>query len=358
MAGKNHVELDWAVDQIQVGVRHRKDLGDIDALAASIGEYGLLAPLTITEQGVLICGRRRLEAIRLLGWKIVNVWVRVDLSEKLSGLMAEREDQVNVKPYTVTEMAALYEELKAEITADAARRQQASRFGGDEGDPADATSCHSLSDGAGNFPAPVNGRARDQAAGMVGGVSHKTMDKIVELRATAADATRSDDIRTRAADALKAVEAGEPVDPFFLAVRSRVRLDDLERIAADDSECDAAQDAARSGIILLRKLEATAAMTPADLDKAAQMTLARVKAARPSGKTGKPRPEPKPPAPVMRSAKWFTYTWKDLAGWTNHVDPNLIAASVADQDWDRFKNTITESVTFMNTVDRLRDNTT
>ena len=32
MSDKNHVELDWAVDAIMVGARHRKDLGDLQPL--------------------------------------------------------------------------------------------------------------------------------------------------------------------------------------------------------------------------------------------------------------------------------------------------------------------------------------
>ena len=64
---KNHVELDWAVEGITVGARHRKDLGDLDGLKASIAEHGLLQPLTVTDQGALICGARRLAAIKALG---------------------------------------------------------------------------------------------------------------------------------------------------------------------------------------------------------------------------------------------------------------------------------------------------
>ena len=33
-----HIELDWAVDAIVVGTRHRTDLGDIDALALAVDD--------------------------------------------------------------------------------------------------------------------------------------------------------------------------------------------------------------------------------------------------------------------------------------------------------------------------------
>ena len=66
------------IDQIQIGFRYRKDLGDLRALADSIAEVGLLHPVVVTPEGRLIAGQRRLEACRLLGWTEVPVTV-VDL---------------------------------------------------------------------------------------------------------------------------------------------------------------------------------------------------------------------------------------------------------------------------------------
>ena len=63
MSGDGRIELKRSVDSIVIGHRHRTDLGDLDALAASITRDGLLQPPTITPDGVLVCGRRRLAAI-------------------------------------------------------------------------------------------------------------------------------------------------------------------------------------------------------------------------------------------------------------------------------------------------------
>ncbi|MGV1005311.1 MAG: ParB N-terminal domain-containing protein, partial [Candidatus Nanopelagicales bacterium] len=82
------IQLDRTVDSILIGTRHRADLGDIDALAASIDRDGLLQPVTITIDGVLVCGARRLAAIKKLGWRTVNVWVRSGLSDRLGQLLA------------------------------------------------------------------------------------------------------------------------------------------------------------------------------------------------------------------------------------------------------------------------------
>ena len=44
---RGHIELDRRIDTIVVGVRHRKDMGDIDGLMRSIEEVGLLQPVHV-----------------------------------------------------------------------------------------------------------------------------------------------------------------------------------------------------------------------------------------------------------------------------------------------------------------------
>jgi ParB family chromosome partitioning protein len=51
-------------------------MGDIAALAASMKVLGLLHPIVVTPDGLLVCGERRLRAARLLGWKTIPVTVR------------------------------------------------------------------------------------------------------------------------------------------------------------------------------------------------------------------------------------------------------------------------------------------
>lgn len=56
------------IADIKIGERRREDLGDIAALAKSIRQYGLLAPPVLTDDGTLVAGQRRVEAMKLLGW--------------------------------------------------------------------------------------------------------------------------------------------------------------------------------------------------------------------------------------------------------------------------------------------------
>jgi ParB family transcriptional regulator, chromosome partitioning protein len=63
------------IAEIMIGDRHRHDMGDIEGLAASISDIGLLHPIVIRGDGLLLAGRRRLEACRLLGWDALPVSV-------------------------------------------------------------------------------------------------------------------------------------------------------------------------------------------------------------------------------------------------------------------------------------------
>jgi len=56
------------INQIRVGHRVRKDLGDLKGLAQSIEAVGLLHPIVVATGGKLIAGERRLKACRMLGW--------------------------------------------------------------------------------------------------------------------------------------------------------------------------------------------------------------------------------------------------------------------------------------------------
>ena len=52
------------ISEIKIGDRFRKDLGNLGPLMDSIKRHGLLHPVVITEDNQLICGRRRIAAIR------------------------------------------------------------------------------------------------------------------------------------------------------------------------------------------------------------------------------------------------------------------------------------------------------
>lgn len=73
------------VDEIQIREGRRElDADHVRELADSIRELGLLNPVTVDKENVLIAGLHRLEAVRLLGWPEVECTV-----SSLEGLQAE-----------------------------------------------------------------------------------------------------------------------------------------------------------------------------------------------------------------------------------------------------------------------------
>ena len=251
-----HIELERAVDSIWAGRRHREDYGDLDSLVASIMREGLLQPITITPDGMLICGARRLAAIRKLGWKTVNVWVRSGISTTLGQLLAEQDDNLLHKPLTRTEEATLYAELKALMAEDAAGRQEASRFTSKQENP--------RSNGAATVAAPQKGETRQQAALMVTGRNaYTSLERINELQQIAADLSQPDDVRERASHELDRIDAGGSITGAQQRIRAAQCLAELDTLAADPAQPAGIRDTAASGAARLRELEHTA--RPADL---------------------------------------------------------------------------------------------
>lgn len=311
-----HIELDRTVASIVVGNRHRTDLGDLTALAESIARDGLLQPLTITIDGVLVCGARRLAAIKLLGWRTVSVWVRSGISGRLGHLLAEQDDNVLHKDLTRTEATALYKELRALMAEDAGRRQAATRF---------STEHQPGADGAGKFPTPSEqagreqaGRAAEQAAAMIpGGASYKTFDKIDYIRQVADDPEVPAPLRAKAAAELERIDAGAPVHPGYERIRAVVEVEDEE-----------------------------------DLRAVAREAVARAQAAQDA---------PTPVAPTTGSvpARWpvraFVATWSELADWWTHYDAETLAAELAEEQIASFLATAEGTSGFADELRTARD---
>jgi ParB family transcriptional regulator, chromosome partitioning protein len=79
-----------ALDSIKIDHRFRREMGDVAALARSIEEIGLLHPIVVTPANQLVCGARRLEAARLLGWRGIPARI-VDIEAIVFGEQAENE---------------------------------------------------------------------------------------------------------------------------------------------------------------------------------------------------------------------------------------------------------------------------
>ena len=59
------------ISAIEVGERRRVKKGALAALAKSMDTYGLIHPIVVRDDGMLVAGGRRLEAAKKLGWKSI-----------------------------------------------------------------------------------------------------------------------------------------------------------------------------------------------------------------------------------------------------------------------------------------------
>lgn len=101
-----------AIDQIKTGTRHRRDLGDIDALSQSMVEVGLLHPVVVTPDNNLVAGMRRIAAAKRLGWTSISVCVAKTLDDARKLLIAERDENTCRKDFAPSEAVALGKELE------------------------------------------------------------------------------------------------------------------------------------------------------------------------------------------------------------------------------------------------------
>jgi ParB/RepB/Spo0J family partition protein len=147
------------IADIKIGKRHRKDMGDIASLAATIGELGLLHPVPVRPDGTLIAGERRLAACKLLGWTQVPVNV-VPIDDIVRGEFAENAHR---KDFLPSEIDAIRRELEP-IERAAAKEHQ--RKGGRGKKGAKISQPFRTTDKIGAF-AGISGRTVEKIAKVV-----------------------------------------------------------------------------------------------------------------------------------------------------------------------------------------------
>lgn len=307
MRDDGRIELERAVDSIRVGTCQRIDLGDLEPLKRSITDLGLLQPITIAPDGTLLCGRRRLAAITELGWSTVKVWVRSGISDRLNRLLAWQDENMLHKPLSVIEAAELYRELRALMGEDAARRQQATRFG--------STDERGTAGGADSAPPGPSGKSRRQAAETVtGSASYSRLEQVNALSDLASDPSQDEHVRKLAERSIEQIREGAPVASSFAAVR------DVERASAS-------------------------ALPDDELDRLAREALERIKQPRTRRTASRPAAPPR-----KRSTRAFVHIWTDLDGWSARYDAAEVGPALGDGEWDQFERVAKEIAEFYETA--------
>lgn len=147
------------IKQVRVDGRHRQHMGNIDELANSIEEIGLLHPIVIDKDNNLIAGQRRLWAVRQLGWETVPANVVDYLDDATSLLIAERDENTCRKEFTPSEAVVIGRRL-AQLEKSKAKERQ--------GGPG--------RDRSGKLPEQSKAQTRDKV-GQAVGMSGKSFEK-------------------------------------------------------------------------------------------------------------------------------------------------------------------------------------
>lgn len=123
--------VDVPLGEIIQDLEFRQELGDIAGLAKQIADQGLLQPIMLNTAKKVVFGRRRLEAVKSLGWPTIPAIIRVD-AEELPEREAELIENLARKDHTWWERAQLEERifrLKKEKNPDWSNREQAEYLG-------------------------------------------------------------------------------------------------------------------------------------------------------------------------------------------------------------------------------------
>ena len=100
-----------SINQLQPHPKNKEiySLSNIEDLANSINEIGLLQPIIVNQKNQIISGHRRYEAIKILGWKDADVEVK-EIKEEEVEIYIVHANKQRVKK--ASELLAEYHTLR------------------------------------------------------------------------------------------------------------------------------------------------------------------------------------------------------------------------------------------------------
>jgi ParB family chromosome partitioning protein len=119
------------LDAIVVANRHRQYMGDVSTLAKSMADIGLINPVTLTPDGRLVAGARRVQAARVLGWRDIPARYVSTMDDAAAALRGERDENTERLAMRTSELVSLGLALEAlERPRAAARKATGQQLGG------------------------------------------------------------------------------------------------------------------------------------------------------------------------------------------------------------------------------------
>lgn len=219
------------IADIDVGQRSRSEIRNVESLARSIREHSLLHAPVVRRDGerwVLVCGERRLAAMRSLGWTETPVTIAETIADELAALYAEGDENTEREPFTVTEAVEHRRRIRDAETRAARERQRAAGRAHGRGQIA-----------PGNFPEPIDfpepadaphpepepehKRTTRERTAKATGYSGKTLDKAEKVLNLAEDETLPEPARETARQAAENLaRPGAKVDREYKSVEKAV----------------------------------------------------------------------------------------------------------------------------------------
>ena len=160
-----------ARESIKVGERSRQHAGDVESLAASVAEVGLLHPIVVTPDYELVAGWRRPQALERLGWVQVPVTIVDNLATAEMLLKAGNDENTLREDLLPTEALAMRNRLLAleKPAAEARRREAGKKYG--EGHPREHRALARAAE-------PEHARRAKDRASKATGYSRRTLDMV------------------------------------------------------------------------------------------------------------------------------------------------------------------------------------
>ena len=371
----------FPIDDIVLGRSFRRELGDLSDLTASIQTLGLLCPIVITSDGVLISGRRRLEAMRQLGHATVPVWIASEVSDKLRTLLAIQDDNLLHKHFTTTEKAALYAEYKTLLAEDNARRQAATRFGAaalpgsddgeaDDSDPEEkevmiVATYQGSDSGRWDSQPPAKRKSRVQAATAVTGRdSSQQLEQVLALERLATNEDEDERVRRAAAEAVVEINGDAKVHGRYHEVIALRGVCWLEKTAVNESATAAVREAADDELRAVRQID-----RPVERSRAVAAAIARVRklaltptstaATEEDGESG--AEDEGMSADGVRGryhARRLVDILAKAEGWWEINDATLVGQYATDEQWEAITSHRKQATAFLDTAADARRTTT
>lgn len=204
----------WEITRISVNTRLRRRLGDLTDLQESMQKRGLINPVTVTADGELITGERRLRSAEALGWDQIDVRIWRP-AEGLELLDVEAEENLCRLDLTPGEAELYFQRRKELIAPEAEKAMKAGKA-----DP-------SRNSTKVNDP---NARKTDARAAKGTGYSPDTLKKVQEVR-EAAEKDADEEVREEAEQQYETLLT-DPVakaEPAVRAVRQKRQKRQKER---------------------------------------------------------------------------------------------------------------------------------